>query len=163
MTGAGAVLENKGPATSQREDRGNGQDRRLTKEVTLTRRRLLWSASKCSETKRRGHRLDTQERELIFCSYLPSGNPFSRLGPGALTDRETKTPQPRCSAPPPAPLKGPAATRPSSDLHHLTGLFNDLKGLPLPPRSHASSWTYKNGPSRQSKHLHQTSMTSKAV
>lgn len=42
--------------------------------------------------------------------YLPLLiNPFRRLGPGALTDMETKTPQPSGSEPPPSALKGPGA------------------------------------------------------
>lgn len=51
---------------------------------------------------------------LFAVLTCPLDIPFSRLGPGALTDRQTKTPQPRCSAPPPAALKGPAAPRPSA-------------------------------------------------
>lgn len=73
----------------------------------------------------------------FFLLFLPAlwKNPFSRLGPGALTDRKTKTPQPRCSAPPPALLKGTATTRLKQGpralcLHHL---------LHLPPSFHASS------------------------
>lgn len=90
-----------------------------------------WSEARLN-TVRRKTRTDSfhaEEWELISVSYLPSGNPSSRLGPGALTDRETKTPQPRCSAPPPAPLKGPAATRPSGHLHRLRGGLNHLKRL----------------------------------
>ncbi|KAK5884797.1 hypothetical protein CesoFtcFv8_018583 [Champsocephalus esox] len=52
----------------------------------------------------------------MSCSYLSSGNPFSRLGPGALTDRDKNTAAKMLRAPnrpPPAALKGPATTRPS--------------------------------------------------
>lgn len=62
---------------------------------------------KFSYTKRRRDSFRTEEWRVMCCSYLPSRNPFSRLGPGALTDSETKTPQPRCSARPlPLLLKG---------------------------------------------------------
>lgn len=86
---------------------------------------LVWShlQNTLTKTDRAGFR--TQESQLIVCSYLPCANPFCRLGPGgALTDRETKTPQPRCSEPPPASLKGHAATRPGGGLVHCTSRWS---------------------------------------
>lgn len=86
---------------------------------------LVWShlQNTLTKTDRAGFR--TEESQLIVCSYLPCANPFCRLGPGgALTDRETKTPQPRCSEPPPASLKGHAATRPGGGLAHCTSRWS---------------------------------------
>lgn len=48
-----------------------------------------------------------QRKANFFNSYLPSGNPFSRLGPGALTDRHKNTAAEMLRRPLPQLLKGP--------------------------------------------------------
>ena len=133
------VLEDGGVVTSRGEERRGAERSGAGEwaEPTLHKRSLTHEKAprpervKMQENTETHAQKSTQRREgnLFSFSYLPSGNPFSRLGPGALTDRETKTPQTRCSAPPPASLKGPAATRPSraaGSRDHLQGAL--IKG-----------------------------------
>jgi len=82
-----------------KKDRRNGKHRRFTKEVPW--RRVVQSALKHSSTKRVKGISQTEEMELICRSYLPSENPYSLLGPGALTVRQKHRSQ---DAPGPLPL-----------------------------------------------------------
>lgn len=70
----------------------------------------------------------TQTNANFVNSYLPFGNPFNRLGPGALTDRHKNTAAEMLRRPLPPLLKGP----------HPGGAFTVLQDCPTPSPSNRS-------------------------
>lgn len=91
-------------------------------------------------------------RRMVTYSFLPAlWKSFQPSRPrSAHWQKDKNTAAKTLRAPPPAPLKGPAATRPK-------------QGPPEVKTIHASSRTYKTGPPRKSKHLHQPSVILNAV
>lgn len=136
-----------------------GWNRRSTKEVALPGKRGALSRNSAQTTRRRGDGFLRREgAELVFCFFFlflltcpPEILSAASSAPGALTDSETKTPQPRCSARPrPLFLKGqqPGWRRRRWRKEVVVGGFlsshmgaftSHVRSIRLPSRIHISS------------------------